>query len=486
MAEEWKGPILKAGVDRWRIPKGYKPEMLVDGMIYANDELMEHIRNDQAAEQVANVACLPGILMRSMAMPDIHWGYGFPIGGVAAMDYQTGVVSPGGVGYDINCGVRMLRTDLTAEEVAPRMQDLVNALFTDVPAGIGSSGRIRLDEKELKEVMKKGAKWAVAQGYGWAEDIEVTEEGGCLDSADPQCVSDKAMQRGRPQVGTLGSGNHFLEIQVVDEVYDSNTASAFGINGPGQITVMIHSGSRGLGYQVCDDYLLVMQAAMKKYGIQVPDRQLACAPATSDEGRRYMQAMACAANYAWANRQAMAHWTREVFSHVFGVGPHKLGMSQVYDVAHNIAKIEEHEIDKKKRKVVVHRKGATRAFPPGHPDVPAVYREVGQPVLVPGDMGRYSFLLAGTDQAMRETFGSTCHGAGRMMSRKSAMKESKGADVQQELAEKGIIVKAASRGTLAEEAPEAYKDVSLVVETADETGISRKVARLRPLGVVKG
>ncbi len=483
---EWNGPLQKAGEDRWLIPKSYKPGMLTDGMIYASERLLASIREDQAPEQVANVAFLPGIVGRSMAMPDIHWGYGFPIGGVAAMDWESGVVSPGGVGYDINCGVRMLRTDLDRQDVEPRMQDIVNALFSDIPSGVGSEGRIRLDEKQLREVMRKGAKWAVENGYGWAEDIEVTEERGQLAMADPSAVSEKAIKRGRPQIGTLGSGNHFLEVQVVEEIYHPDRAAVMGIDRVGQVTVMIHSGSRGLGYQVCDDYLVVMQQAMKKYEISVPDRQLACAPIQSSEGKQYMAAMACAANYAWANRQAMAHWTREAFSHVFGTGPHKLGMRQIYDVAHNIAKIEEHEVDGRKIKVVVHRKGATRAFPPGHPDVPEAYRGIGQPVLIPGDMGRYSYLLVGTEQAMQETFGSTCHGAGRLLSRKAAMKATRGTDLQEDLARKGIIVRAASRGTLAEEAPDAYKDVSLVVETAHRTGISRKVARLKPLGVIKG
>ena len=494
MPSKWTGQLVEAGTDRWLIPKSYKPGMRTDGLIFAGEKLMESIREDQALEQVANVAFLPGIQGKSMAMPDIHWGYGFPIGGVAAMSVEDGVISPGGVGYDINCGVRMLRTDLEAKDVQPRMQDLVDALFSDIPSGIGSKGRIRVSEQELRNVMRKGGKWSVDHGYGWPEDIEATEEGGQLDMADPSAVSDRAIKRGCPQIGTLGSGNHFLEIQVVDEIYDPDIAQTFGVDHLGQVTVMIHSGSRGLGYQVCDDYLVVMQNAMRKYDINVPDRQLACAPVKSPEGQKYLAAMACAANYAWANRQAMAHWTREAFSHVFGAGPHKLGMRQIYDVAHNIAKIEEHEIpfdgaqggDGRKMKVVVHRKGATRAFPPGHPDVPEAYRSVGQPVLIPGDMGRYSYLLAGTEQAMKETFGSTCHGAGRLMSRKAAMREARGTDIQQELAAKGIIVKAASYGTLAEEAPAAYKDVSLVVETAHDTGISRKVARMKPLGVVKG
>jgi len=486
MSEEWKGPLLKAGIDKWRIPKGYKSGMRTDGMIYANEELIASIRKDQAPEQVSNVACLPGIVGNSMAMPDIHWGYGFPIGGVAAFSFSDGVVSPGGVGYDINCGVRMLRTNLDKEDVLPKVQQIVDTLYYDIPAGVGSEGRIRLDDKQLKEVMVKGGKWAVSQGYGWPEDVEVTEEQGQMESADPSCVSDRAIKRGQPQVGTLGSGNHFLEMQAVDEIFDPATAEAFGIDHVGQVVLMIHSGSRGLGYQICDDYLMVMQNAMKKYGIEVPDRQLACVPATSREGQKYLSAMACAANYAWANRQAMAHWTREAFSKVFGMGAYKLGMYQIYDVAHNIAKIEMHEMNGERKKLVVHRKGATRAFPPHHPDIPERYKEFGQPVLIPGDMGRYSYLLAGTEVAKRETFGSTCHGAGRLMSRKSAMKEAKGADIQQELANAGITVRASSRGTLAEEAPGAYKDVSLVVDTAEETGISRKVARMRPLGVIKG
>jgi len=486
MPEAWNGPLINNGTHRWLIPKSYKPGMRTDGLIFASEELLPSIREDQAPEQVANVAFLPGIQGKSLAMPDIHWGYGFPIGGVAAMSVEDGVVSPGGVGYDINCGVRMLRTDLEAKDVKPRMQQIIDALFSDVPSGVGSEGRIRLSEQSLREVMRKGAKWAVEQGYGWKEDIDVTEEKGMLEGADPDAVSERAIKRGRPQIGTLGSGNHFLEIQVVDEIYDEEVARVFGIDHVGQVTIMIHSGSRGFGYQICDDYLIVMANAMRKYHISVPDRQLACAPVQSPEGQRYIAAMACAANYAWANRQAMAHWTREAFSRVFGQGPHKLGMRQVYDVAHNIAKIEEHDVDGKRMKLVVHRKGATRAFPPGHPDVPEQYRSVGQPVIIPGDMGRYSFLLVGTEQAMKETWGSTCHGAGRLLSRKAAVKESRGTDIQQELAQKGIVVKAASRGTLAEETPEAYKDVSLVVETAHETGISRKVARMKPLGVIKG
>ncbi len=482
----WTGNIKKVDDFRWLIPKSYKHGMLTDGMIYATEELMEAIREDEAMEQVANVAFLPGIVGRSMAMPDIHWGYGFPIGGVAATLADSGVVSPGGVGFDINCGVRLLRTDLTEKDVRPVIDTLVNHIFAAVPSGVGSEGKIRVSSTELARVMKKGAKWMVEQGIGWAEDIEATEQSGELSWADPSMVSDKAVKRGQPQLGTLGAGNHFIEVQIVEEIFDAETARAFGITEPGQITVMIHTGSRGFGHQVCDDSLLDMQRAIKKYDINVPDKQLACAPVNSPEGKKYMAAMACAANYAWANRQAIAHWVREAFEKTFGLGAHKLGMSQIYDVAHNIAKIEEHIVDGEKKKLCVHRKGATRAFGPGQADIPEKYRAVGQPVLIPGDMGRYSYLLVGTERAMQETFGSTCHGAGRLLSRHAATKRASGEQVAQSLADKGITVKAASRGTLSEEAPYAYKDVANVVEAAEGAGISKRVAKMRPLGVVKG
>jgi len=480
----WKGQVKKIDGYRWLIPKSYKEGMRTDGLIYATEEIMQDL--DESLEQVANVSFLPGIQGKSMAMPDIHWGYGFPIGGVAATSVEDGVVSPGGVGFDINCGVRLLRTDLTEKEVKPKIGELVDRIFYDVPSGVGSEGKIRVSESELAQVMKKGAKWMVEHGFGWAEDIEVTEQNGMMENADPSMVSNKAVQRGRPQLGTLGAGNHFLEVQVVEEIFDEDAAEAFGITGPGQITVMIHTGSRGFGYQVCDDSLIVMQRAIQKYKINIPDKQLACSPIKSEEGQKYLAAMSCAANYAWANRQAIAHWVREAFEQVMGAGAHKLGMRQVYDVAHNIAKIEEHEVDGKKMKLCVHRKGATRAFGPGHPDIPQKYRAIGQPVIIPGDMGRYSYLLVGTERAMRETFGSTCHGAGRVMSRNEAIKKGKGQNIQQMLAEKGITVRAASRGTLSEEASFAYKDVADVVEAAHGAGISRKVARMRPLGVVKG
>jgi tRNA-splicing ligase RtcB (3'-phosphate/5'-hydroxy nucleic acid ligase) len=419
-------------------------------------------------------------------MPDIHHGYGFSIGGVAPMDLQEGVISPGGVGYDIGCGVRLLRTDLTEKRITPKLKELADQLFRDVPTGVGSKGRLTISEQQINAVLTSGAHWAVENGLGWPEDVEVTEENARFQQADPDQVSAKAVARGRPQLGTLGSGNHFMEVQVVDRVFDPAVAEAFGITGPGQVMLMIHSGSRGLGYQVCDDYLGVMQPALLQYGIKLPDRQLACAPLSSPEGRRYVGAMTAAANYAWANRQAMAHWAREAFAKVFRSSARDMEMYQVYDVAHNICKFEEHEINGERRRVAIHRKGATRSFPPGHPEVPAPYREVGQPVLVPGDMGRYSYVLVGTESAMRESCGSTCHGAGRRLSRSAAKRALKGTDLQKRLQKEGVFVRAQSSELLAEEAPEAYKDVEDVAKACDGAGLSRRVARLRPVAVIKG
>ncbi|MCL5104925.1 MAG: RtcB family protein [Armatimonadetes bacterium] len=483
---EWKGPVQKIDDFRWRIPQSYKSGMRTEGIVYATESMMEQIKQDESLEQVANVACLPGIVGPSMAMPDIHWGYGFPIGGVAAMRCSDGVVSPGGVGYDINCGVRLLRSDLTLKDIKGRIGDLIEQMYINVPVGVGGTGNIRVDDQELRQVMKRGAKWMVEHGIGWPEDLDVSEQGGVLDNADPDTITKEAIKRGKPQLGTLGAGNHFMEIQVVDEIYDAITASAFGITEKGQITVMVHTGSRGFGHQVCEDNLHVMQRAVQKYNIDLPDRQLACAPVTSPEGQAYLGAMACAANFAWANRQAIVHWVRESFEKVLGAGAHKLGLRQVYDVAHNMAKIEEHEVDGKMTALCVHRKGATRAFGPGNPDIPKQYREVGQPVIVPGDMGRYSFLLVGTETAMKRTWGSTCHGAGRLMSRHAAIKKMKGKDVQEELAQRGIFVRAKGRDTLSEEASYAYKDVADVVEACQGAGIARIVAKMRPLGVAKG
>jgi tRNA-splicing ligase RtcB len=471
---------------RWEIPVSYKQGMKVPGVIYADESMMKTIRQDQSIEQVANVAFLPGIVGRSLAMPDIHWGYGFPIGGVAATRVSDGVISPGGVGYDINCGVRLLRTNLTVGEIKPKMAQLINNLFHNVPSGLGSKGKIKASDKDLNMVMTEGARWAVNKGFGFPEDIEVTEEKGCIKGADPEKVSFRARQRGAPQLGTLGSGNHFLEVQVVEEIFDRSAATAMGIEDTGQVLLLIHTGSRGFGHQICDDYLRTMAEAVRKYGIDLPDRQLACAPTESKEGKDYLAAMACAANYAWTNRQCIAHWVRETIASTFGKSYDKLGIHQIYDVAHNIAKIEEHIVDGKKLTLCVHRKGATRAFPPGHDVLPQRYRDTGQPVLIPGDMGRYSYIAVGTDKAMTESFGSTCHGAGRLQSRSAAKRSLRGADIARELESKGITVRAANMASLAEEAPQVYKDVSEVVEVANQAGLSRKVAMAHPIGIIKG
>ena len=487
MADQaYSGPLENIGGCRWRIPKSYKSCMNVDGIIYADEKLIEQIRHDNAPEQVANVACLPGIERASLAMPDIHWGYGFPIGGVAATDPAAGgVVSPGGVGYDINCGVRMLRSHLTAAEVRPRIEELVAQIFAHVPCGVGVGGPVRFTEKELRRLVVEGASYIVRRGHGWNEDLERTEAGGALEGADPDAVSPRAYERGRDQVGTLGAGNHFLEVQVVDEVYDLATAEAFGVR-EGGVTFMIHCGSRGLGHQVCDDYLKTMRGAARRYGFDLPDPQLCCAPVHSDEGQAYLGAMRAAANYAWANRQLLMVLVREAVSKVFGQSPERLGLHLVYDVAHNIAKLEPHDVGGRTKTLCVHRKGATRVFPAGHPEVPEVYRGVGQPVLIPGDMGRYSFLLVGLPQAMAETFGSVCHGAGRAMSRHEAQRRVRGEQVRQDLAARGILAMTRSWRGLAEEYSGAYKDVADVVDVVERAGLARKVCRLRPLGVIKG
>ena len=461
--------------------------MRVDGLVFADDTLMADIRGDEAVSQVANVAHLPGIVGRSIGMPDIHWGYGFPIGGVAAFDPEEGgVVSPGGVGYDINCGVRLLRSKLSAEEVRRKLGRLMDRLYERIPAGVGQGyERFRLSPDQVRAVLERGAEWAVSEGYGEDGDLRRMEAGGRIDGADPDVVGDRAVQRGRDQLGTVGSGNHFIEIGHVREVYDDDAAARLGLD-PDSVTVFIHSGSRGLGYQVCDDYVRGMQDTVRKYGIDLPDKQLVCAPLDSPEAERYMGAMSAAANYAFANRQMMAYRVREVFADVFGRPWQELGMGLVYDVAHNIAKWETHQVDGRERRLCVHRKGATRAFPPRHPELPDAYRDLGQPVFIPGDMGRYSYVLLGTDGAYHETFGSTCHGAGRRMSRRQAKKSVKGRDLRREFQEKGIEVRASSFGTVAEEVPEAYKDVAEVVDVVDRAGIGRKVAQLRPLGVLKG
>jgi tRNA-splicing ligase RtcB (3'-phosphate/5'-hydroxy nucleic acid ligase) len=483
---DYRGPLEQVDSCCYRIPKTYKPGMNVPGLIFANERLLKEIQKDQAPEQVANVACLPGIQTASIAMPDIHWGYGFCIGGVAATDPEEGgVISPGGVGYDINCGVRLVKTNLFLRDVKPHMRELVTALFNTIPAGVGRSGKYRFDDKETRRLMGEGPKFVIDRDLGESVDLEHTEANGLIDGADPDEVSKVALHRGSSQCGTLGSGNHFLEVQVVDAITDQATAKVFGLE-LNQIVVMIHSGSRGLGYQVCDDALVAFRNAPKKYGINLPDPQLVCAPAQSPEGKKYLAAMRAAANYGFTNRQLLMQQTREVFADVFGQTWQDLQMNLLYDVAHNIAKLEEHDVDGIKKKVWVHRKGATRAFPAGHPEVPEVYRAVGQPVIIPGDMGRASWVLVGLPGSMAKTFGTTCHGAGRALSRTAAVREAGNRKIDQELAAQGVIAMAQSRRGLAEEHPRAYKNVDDVVDVVDQAEISRKVARLRPLGVIKG
>lgn len=468
---------------KWELPRS--GDMRVPGVIYADESILKSTQQNEPLKQVANVATLPGIVKASMAMPDMHWGYGFPIGGVAAFDWDSGIISPGGVGYDINCGVRLAATGLLEEEVQPKLRDLVNALYQNIPSGLGSKGSINLSFSEEKKVCQEGSRWALRYGFGEDRDIEHTEDYGCLSNADPDTISQRALERGKRQLGTLGSGNHFVEVGVVDKIYDNAKASLFGLF-KGQITVLLHSGSRGLGHQICDDFLALMNKQVNKLGVQLPDRQLACAYIQSGLGQRYFNAMACAANYAWANRQVLLYRVREVFEKIFQIGPRALGMNLVYDVCHNIAKREEHLVDGRKQALCVHRKGATRSFPPGHQALCDAYRETGQPILIPGDMGTASYVLAGTHKAFAESFGSTCHGAGRVLSRKAAQKAGKGRSIQRELEDKGILVKWTGRSTLAEEMPEAYKDIAQVVAVVHGAGISEKVAKLRPLGVIKG
>jgi tRNA-splicing ligase RtcB (3'-phosphate/5'-hydroxy nucleic acid ligase) len=469
---------------RWEVPQ--EGRMRTRGLVYCSAEMIAELKRDQSLQQVANVAMLPGIVGSSLAMPDIHWGYGFPIGGVAAFDLAEGVVSPGGVGYDINCGVRLLRTNLSRSDITDRIQELVDVLFYNIPSGVGSRRRdLKLNTATMHQVLRQGAVWAVRNGFGDRADLDHIEAGGTIPGADPELVSEHALDRGRDQLGTLGSGNHFTEIGYVEKLYDETLAEGLGIFKD-QVTVIVHTGSRGLGHQVCDDFISKLLRAAAKYGFELPDRQLCCAPVRSPEGQEYLAAMAAAANFAFANRQIITHWVRQTLQEVLRLSPRDLGLDLVYDVAHNIAKIETHQVNGEKQRLCVHRKGATRAFPPHHPEVPAAYQQTGQPVLIPGDMGRYSYLLVGTEKALQETFGSTCHGAGRILSRHQALKVAKGRAIEQELAKKGIVVRGAGRATVAEEIPEAYKDVEQVVEVVQGAGISRKVARLHPLGVIKG
>ncbi len=478
---------LPVGDCIWEIPPSEKPGMRVPARIYASETLLSQM-DAGVFEQVTNVACLPGIVRASLCMPDGHWGYGFPIGGVAAFRADEGVISPGGIGFDINCGMRLLRTSLTEAEVRRQLPQLVDALFAAVPSGVGARGSVRLTDDEFAEVMREGSRWCVRRGYGWPEDLEATEGGGCLAGADPAQVSARAMARGREQLGTLGSGNHYLEVQVVppDGVHDALVARAFGIEGPGQVLVMLHCGSRGFGHQVGTDYLRRFDGAMRAYGITVNDRELACAPFRSPEGQAYFAAMTAAANIAFANRQVITHHVREVMGRVFGRDPRALGLSLVYDVCHNTAKLERHVVDGAPLDLVVHRKGATRSFGPGALDVPAAYRSVGQPVIIGGSMETGSALLVGTEHAMEETFGSTAHGAGRTMSRAQAKKRVWGETLMQEMRQRGIVVRAASKSGVAEEAGFAYKDLDEVVNVVHRLGISRKVVSLKPMGNIKG
>ena len=471
---------------KWEVECDPSLGMKVPGIIFADRELLQQAQSENVLDQVVNVATLPGIIKASFAMPDIHFGYGFPIGGVAAFHTEEGIISPGGVGFDISCGVRAMRTDLHAGDIKDRIMDMMGVLSFSTPRGLGQKGRIKLSPDQMKRLLAQGAGWALKNGYGWEEDLDAIEENGNMADADPGCVSRAAVDRGSAQLGTLGSGNHFLEVQEIDKVFDKSASGVLGLE-EGQIIIMIHSGSRGLGHQVCSDYIKVMQKASEKYGIRTPDRQLACAPVNSPEGRNYYAAMACAVNYALANRQCLAHWVREALEKFFGMSARSLGLSTIYDVSHNIAKLEEHSVNGSIKKVCVHRKGATRAYGPGHPSLSQKYRASGQPVIIPGDMGTNSYILVGTDTAMKETFGSTCHGAGRLMSRSRAKKTINGNELKKELRQqKGIIVIADSMSGLAEEAPQAYKDINRVVNVSCQAGLSRKVARLKPLGVIKG
>jgi tRNA-splicing ligase RtcB (3'-phosphate/5'-hydroxy nucleic acid ligase) len=484
--ESFRGPLERIDATTWRIPKSYRTGMRVDGVVFADDALVESIRHDQALEQVANVAFLPGIQVASLAMPDIHWGYGFCIGGVCATDAaEGGVISPGGVGYDINCGVRLMRSNLFFADVHPRHVELMEQLYRRVPAGTGQGGHFRFGAPELRRLMTEGVAFLAKRDLAVDDDLAHTEAHGCLPGADPTAISPRALERGYDQCGTLGSGNHFLEVQIVDSIFDEPAARAMGL-AKDMVCVMIHSGSRGLGYQVCDDALRKLRGAPKKYGIELPDRQLACAPIDSAEGREYIGAMDAAANFAWCNRQLLMGQARDAFAHTFGKPWRQLGLELVYDVAHNIAKREEHTIGSRTKQVWVHRKGATRAFPPHHPETPAAYRDIGQPVIIPGDMGSASWVMVGRSGSMRRTFGTACHGAGRVMSRTAAVKHAQGRRIDRELAERGIIARARSWKGLAEEQPAAYKDVDMVVEVVHQAGLAGKVARLRPIGVIKG
>jgi Uncharacterized conserved protein len=480
----WNGNLNKIDDNRWEIPQGEFPGMNTNAIIYASEEMIQSIRSDNAPQQVANVACLPGIVGSSMAMPDIHWGYGFPIGGVAAVDSDSGSISPGGIGFDINCGVRLIKTDLTPDDIGD-VSKLIDELYKNVPSGLGSKGLTRIGMKEIEEILVNGSKWAVENGYGWERDLEATEEYGQMMDADPSTVSDKSRKRGLPQLGSLGSGNHFLELDIVDKVFDERTAKAFGLK-EGTVTITVHCGSRGCGHQIATDYLQEMEKYIRNNKVSLPDRQLACAPLDSKLGDDYYKAMCCGANYAWANRQMITHWVRESFENILEDSAEAMGMDVVYDVAHNIAKKERHSVEKHNENVLVHRKGATRSFAPGRQEIAMRYRDVGQPVIIPGDMKAGTYVLVGRKGAMEQTFGSTCHGAGRVMSRKAAIDNLNANDIKKAMTDSNIYLRNGSEEGLLEEAPNAYKDVDEVIRVVCAAGLTEKVAKLTPLGVVKG
>jgi len=481
----WKGVLNKIDDNRWEIPKGHVKGMRTNAIIFADESMIPQITEDNAPQQAANVACLPGIVGASLAMPDVHWGYGFPIGGVAAVDVNEGYISPGGIGFDINCGVRLIRTNLRIDDVKGKIKGLTDELYKNIPSGLGSKGIENVNADSVHEILSVGSEWAVENGYGWERDLDTTEDGGHTDEANPNFVSDKAVKRGLGQVGSLGSGNHFIEVDVVEKIYDEVVAKAFGLN-EGQITVTVHCGSRGCGHQIATDHLQVMERYVRENNVELPDRQLACAPLSSREGESYYKAMSCGANYAWANRQMITHWIRQSFENVMNGSAESMDMNVVYDVAHNIAKKETHVVDGKRTNVLVHRKGATRAFPSGHNDVPHAYMNVGQPVIVPGDMSAGTYVLVGLPGAMNESFGSSCHGAGRKMSRKAAFDRLNVDDLRMSMMERNIYLKSGNDQSVLDEAPEAYKDVDSVVSVVCNAGLTGKVAKLKPLGVVKG
>ncbi len=478
-----RAQLIRRSDVTWEIPQTYRADMQVPAIIYAHEDLLEAMLADRSLEQLVNVATLPGIQHAAIVMPDAHEGYGFPIGGVAATRYPDGVISPGGIGYDINCGVRLLKTSMTFDDISRQLPQLSEAMYENIPSGVGKGGTLQLSTKKIDQVLEQGAEWAVHEGYGDLEDLPSIESHGCLPGGDPRCVSLRAKQRGHDQLGTIGAGNHFVEIGRVEEIYNQDAASAFGLM-QGQVTVLIHTGSRGLGHQVATDYLRLMMQVMPQYGYQPPDRELACVPFNSKEGQEYFKAMICAANFAWCNREIITWEVRQAFTKIFGSQDAQVAV--LYDVAHNIAKVETHQVAGSRQKVIVHRKGATRAFGPGFAELPAPIRDTGQPVLIPGSMGTSSYVLVGTNKSMQASFGSTCHGAGRRLSRRAAKRQVNAPQLKEQLLAQGIHVQAGSYKGIAEEAPVAYKDVNLVVETVHRAGIARKVAKLKPLAVVKG